>query len=377
MLPVALPRQVGTCQSLVTLGHAASKRGAERGIPAVHALHLADVVARFGVARAALFRGLVDEAELAEPDGQLSLVLVQQLVDRARTLTREPGLGVHFGLQMRISAHGYLGFAAMAAPTLRAALLLASQFAPTRTTTLSLTLEEDASVDSESKKTLARAGAGQKLAALVIHEHADFGSARDLVLLALVVGIRQIGDALTGRELRGLAELAFPAPAYAARLQLGPTCSHRVRFARPENRLLFDAALLDLPFQMADPVALQLARAQCERALDALGGAGVVASVRASIAKPDRGFHALSDVARRLSLSPRTLKRRLAEQGVDFRTLLEEERHAKALELLRATELSLDDIAYRLGYSDVANFGRAFRRWTGTTPAARRKELAS
>lgn len=359
-----LRRQVGSCQSLVTLGHVVSKRATEPGIPAVHALHLAEVVERFGVSRAALFRDLVDEPRLADPDEQLGVPTVEELVERARQLSGEPGLGVLFGLQMRISAHGYLGFAAMAAPTMRAALQLASQFTPMRTTALALELVEDAAPGAEPKQ-----------AALVIRELAHFGSARDVVLIALLVGLAQLGNTLTGRELPGIIELALPTPAYAARLWRGQLSLQRVRFGALENRLLFDAALLDLPLTMADPVALQLALAQCEAALDALGGAGMVASVRALLAKKSRGFPTLPEVARRLSLSPRTLKRRLAERGVDFRMLLEEEQHARALQLL-ATELPLDEVAERLGYSDVANFGRAFRRWTGTTPAARRKQLA-
>ena len=375
MRRVALPRQVGSCQTLVTLGHAGSKTAAEPGIPAVHALHLADVVARFGVGRAALFRGLVDEARLSEPEGQLNVALVEKLVERARTLSHEPGLGVHFGLQMRVSAHGYLGFAAMAAPSLRASLSLAAQFAPTRTSALSLELVEDADAPQDPGPGTKRSRAEPKRAALVVRELADFGTARDVVLLALMVGLGQIGQALTGQALRGTVELALPAPAYATRLRLGEIAGQTMRFGRRQNRLLFDAELLDLPLQMADPVALQLALAQCERALDALGGAGIVSSVRARLAKRDRGFRSLPEVAEQLAMSPRTLKRRLAEQGLDFRTLLEEARHARALDLLRSTELSLDEIAERLGYSDVANFGRAFRRWAGTSPAARRKEL--
>jgi AraC-like DNA-binding protein len=69
-------------------------------------------------------------------------------------------------------------------------------------------------------------------------------------------------------------------------------------------------------------------------------------------------------------MSMRTLKRRLAERDTSFSALLDEARREKATLLLRAGELTVDEIGQRLGYSDAANFGRAFRRWTGTSPKA-------
>src|SRR4051794_37519122 len=91
-------------------------RDEERSIPAVHALHLAELAGRWGVTADLLFAGLeLDVAMLSDPKRRLSITTVEALVTRAKALTGEPGLGFHLGLQMRISAHGYLGFAAMAA----------------------------------------------------------------------------------------------------------------------------------------------------------------------------------------------------------------------------------------------------------------------
>jgi AraC-like DNA-binding protein len=72
-------------------------------------------------------------------------------------------------------------------------------------------------------------------------------------------------------------------------------------------------------------------------------------------------------------VSPRTLKRKLADLGTGFSELLEEQQRERALMLLRSEQLSLEDVAARVGYSDVANFTRAFRRWTGLTPGAYRR----
>ena len=81
----------------------------------------------------------------------------------------------------------------------------------------------------------------------------------------------------------------------------------------------------------------------------------------------------LDETARALGLSTRTLKRRLAAEGTDFTPLLDEQRRHRALLLLRSADLSVEAVAEQVGYSDVANFTRAFRRWSGTTPTAYRR----
>jgi AraC-like DNA-binding protein len=335
-----------------------SEKPAEHSIPAVHALHLVELVRRWDVRPEDLLEGLaLDERSLANPEARLSMPTLEQLVARARLLTAEPGLGFHLGLQMRISSHGYLGFAAMTASTVREALDLAARFAPTRTTALALRWQVDGDV-----------------ASLAIDERGSFGTARDVVIFALMVGIWQIGKTLTGRSLVGSAEVAFSEPSYFSRfVQVLP----RVSFDRPVHRLVFDAAVLDLPLMMADPAALRLASEQCERELDALSSItrdrDLVARVRALCARKDGGFRSLEEVADELHGSVRTLKRRLAAEGTAYTSLLEEERRDRALRLLRSADLSIDEVAERVGYSDVTNFTRAFRRWTGTTPAAYRK----
>ena len=324
-------------------------------LPAVHAIHLADLVTAAGIAQDELFGPLgLDRAALGVPGTQLAVAVVVQLFERARALTRNPGIGIQLGLQMRASAHGYLGFAAMTASTLREALETATRFVPTRTNALSLSLHVSGPT-----------------ASLVIEERADFGPARDAILFALAVGIWQIGDALTGRELTGAADFAFPRPAYVEQVT---GLRQSLRFAQPVTQLIFDASALSLPLTMSDPVSRQLAYSELERSLEELGAdQEILGRVRSAVERATGGFRSLEEVASGLHVSTRTLKRRLAAQGVTYSDVLEEQRREKALLLLRSPSLSLDEIAEQLGYSDTSNFRRAFRRWTGVSPAAYRK----
>jgi AraC-like DNA-binding protein len=330
----------------------------EPTIPAVQALHLVELVKRWDVTAAELLRGAsLNARDLRDPHRRVTVRELVALVERARGLTGEPALGVYFGLRMQVTSHGYLGFAAMAASTLGEAIALAARFAPMITGALSLRVTREGST-----------------AALVIDEAADFGPARDAVLLALLVGLWRMGCALTGRELEGSADLAFPEPAYVARLK---TALPAARFGRPNHRLVFDASTLEAPLLTADPAALELAREQCERAVEALAAEGRVAGrTRALIARPGGGFRTLDEVARAQGVSPRTLKRRLAAGGASYSALLDDARRERAEAMLRAEGSAIESVAEALGYSDAANFTRAFRRWTGVTPAAYRRAAA-
>ena len=69
-----------------------------------------------------------------------------------------------------------------------------------------------------------------------------------------------------------------------------------------------------------------------------------------------------------VGVSARTLRRRLAEASVSYSDVVDEVMRERATRLLRETDLTLADVAFHVGYSDVSNFTRAVRRWTGKTP---------
>jgi len=325
---------------------------------AIHAVHLAELVARWGITAPALFDAAgLDARALSHPGERISAPAFVALVERARTLTGEPGLGIYLGLQMRATWHGYLGLAVMTSANVGQALELAVQFLPTQTSALSFDLEVDGAQGS-----------------LFIRERTDLGPARDAIVLALMVGIWKLGGALTGQPLGGAAEVAFAEPAYVARF--AGVIPSGLRFSQAEHRLRFPAGSLQVPFTSADPAMLRLTREQCERELHALGFAGPFRDrVRALALRPGGGVRSVDEVAAQLHVSARTLKRRLTELHTTYSELLDAERARASLSLLRGPA-PLDAIADHLGYSDVANFSRAFKRWTGKPPGAARKRGA-
>ena len=76
----------------------------------------------------------------------------------------------------------------------------------------------------------------------------------------------------------------------------------------------------------------------------------------------------MEDVAGRLGLHPRTLRRRLRQEGTSFEAIKDEVRYAAARELLMLGALDIADIAFTLDYASVSSFVHAFRRWSGMSP---------
>jgi AraC-like DNA-binding protein len=327
---------------------------AGHSFPAAHALQLVTLVQRWGIGADELLAPLgLSEPELSAPHARISAETLRVLTARARTLTGEPGLGFYLGLQKRLSMYGYLGFAGMNAATVREALELTVRYSPAITTGLHLALQ----VEGE-------------LATIRIEELVDLGDVHDVAVFSLLVGMLHMSAVQTGREAyRASVDLPFPKPDYFDRFaHLLPGA----RFDQPSLCIRFPARGLDVPLKTPDRAALELAREACERELRELGGA-LSLRVR-KLVREARAVPTIEAVARALSISTRTLKRRLAAEGLTYTALIDGERRERALQLLRATELPLEQIAEQLDYSSLPNFARAFRRWTGMTPAQYRKQ---
>ena len=81
----------------------------------------------------------------------------------------------------------------------------------------------------------------------------------------------------------------------------------------------------------------------------------------------------LEEVAARLKLPTWTLRRKLAEEGTQFRAILNDTRRDLAMTYIRDTELAFGEIAYLLGFASAQAFQRAFRRWNNQTPGEFRR----
>jgi len=144
----------------------------------------------------------------------------------------------------------------------------------------------------------------------------------------------------------------------------------RLRFSAPFNGFVAKREYLALPLHSADPNLHSVLRKHADALLAELPSAHrTTERVRDLIAKELAGGRpTLRHIARKVSMSERTLSRHLSDEGTTFKEQLDELRQRAARRYLSKSDLALSEIAFLLGFSQAAAFHRAFRRWTGQTP---------
>lgn len=145
-----------------------------------------------------------------------------------------------------------------------------------------------------------------------------------------------------------------------------------VQFGAPANELELDAADLATRLPLADPQLGAFLRDAANQALARRGvdPTSLLEQARTIIAEElARTVPSVEVVARKLAISARTLRRRLAEDDTSFRALLDETRAHLARGYVRNRRLPLAEVAFMLGFSEPSTFHRAFKRWTQLTPA--------
>lgn len=151
----------------------------------------------------------------------------------------------------------------------------------------------------------------------------------------------------------------------------------RVTFGTQDDIYLIDAEVLDLPLRESAPELSEEFEHLAELLLTRLDGSPSFHDrvERALNEELLAGSATAEHVARRLATTPRTMHRRLAEEGLTYRDLKEQLLRARAETLLRGSDATLQEVSFLLGFAEPPNFSRAFRRWTGMAPGAWRERV--
>ena len=311
------------------------------------------MLADHGVPPAALLSGTgLTQARLEDANGRVSVAELDRFLANAITASGDPRPGLRLGRRLNLSAHGSAGLAGLTAANARAALEVAGRYFPLITELIRLRVEETAE-------------------ALIIHiEPLPELSPRceQFVVHTLLASIALMAGFLLG-EQASLVRLSLPGATDPALLERLPELRNGVRFHATGYLIELPRRILERGFALADSSAHQQALQRCEQELMALQQQRSFADrLYQQLLYSDSRIPTLNELADALSVSTRTLHRRLQAQGCRFRDLLNQARMVKAERLLRQG-WSVTAIAHSLGYGDSANFTRAFRRAHGVPPS--------
>jgi AraC-like DNA-binding protein len=321
---------------------------------------LVEVLAEQGISPEQILKGSgVDVDEIYDASVLTSVRQYAIVCKNAVSLSCDPATPFKVGSRLHLSAYGMYGYALMSCLSLRDYFRLGVKYHRLATPTLTIEWTEypdravwsfpDAFVSSPSR------------------ELREF-----LVEQQFVQHVTHLQD-VAGRSCPPMeARFSYSAPAHADIYSafLGCPCF----FDQAQCELIYDSAILNQKPQLAHKLTATLLQETCDRligqAKTSVGASGEVYQILMSTPGVFPGMEA---VANTLNMTSRTLRRRLEAEGTSFHAIVDDVRCSLALEYLRTTKMSTDDVAMLLGFSDAANFRRALKRWTAKGPGELRR----
>jgi len=312
-----------------------------------------------GVSSAALLEGSgMEEAWFDRPDLPPSRTQRVTIMRNAWRLARRSDAALRAGCRQTISDFGLYGYGMASSETVSDCLHFGYSQIEFAGPVLNITREtrgDTAVFVSQNPLALGP----------ILPFSAEFWRSSMTTLLNLVMGQRFPSTAMF---------FPYPEPPHADALR--ETFGCELHFDATFMEWHFDAACLSLPCPNASRFLATLCTDFCESVLTTgKGQTPLQREIRLILLGKIREQPVASEIALELGLSRRSLYRRLQEENATFQGLLDDVRGSVAIQFLSSTHLPVEEIAYRVGFTDQSNFRKAFRRWTGATPSSYRSRV--
>lgn len=291
-------------------------------------------------------------SELEDPTRRIDLPAYDRAQRAALELSGDAALGLHLGESAPLAAFNVVGPLTAHCRTLRECIEVALRYYPLVADVAAPELEEDGGSVRITYHYV-------KSEPVVNRLRAEFGLTRFL----------GIGKIFAGADAQP-QEVWFdhPNPGYSEEHARIFNCP--VRFDMHVSAIVFPRELLDRAQHHANPVLYRALLGEADRQLELLSELPPMASraLAVIVAWQLPGRPEMSDVARDLGMSARSLRRRLDEEKASFAELSERGSMTRARRLLDDATQTIQQVADALGFAEVSSFHRAFKRWTGQTP---------
>lgn len=304
----------------------------------------------------------IGDTVFTSPDNRIPLRDLCRVLDAAALEISDDCLGLHIGASQHVRSTGVLGYVIQASPDLRSQLQLIQRYISLHQegTLIDIRMQDGSVVVAyeicDEDTPMHRHDAESTMAMFVSHT----------------------------RELSGQTGWA-PESIHFTHASPMPTSERELRrffgcpvyFSEPFDGIKLSTSALDLPCSTADPMLLRILMDHADdciaRNKDQIT---LLGRIRRLIATGlSCGQANIDSIAMRLAVTPRTLQRRLTEEGWTFADLLDATRRDLAVQYLGNPRISLTEAAFLVGYSHHTGFHRAFKRWFNQTPLDYQKDL--
>ncbi len=279
---------------------------------------------------------------------------IRAFAEEAARATGDPFFGLGLGARLERGSYGVLEFALRYAPTVKDAAQRLLRYERLNNDVMVWTIDPSPS-------------------ALVIGQRvpgSSDGMGRQINEFWLSTAIQYIRELTAAPYAASRVEFAHTEPPPLMDPLAERFGTEELAFGTGENRLLLPLDLWERAVVSADPALLAILDDHAQALLPRQDpSTGVRLKVREHLRRHLSGAEpALEKTARALGLSARSLQRKLQEEGLSYRDVVDEVRREEACRLLETTDVAIDEITFLLGYADRRSFLRAFGRWTDTTP---------
>ena len=325
-------------------------------------IELVKAVERSGIPSSEFLRAAnIEPAWLETDDHRLRREQVFALAQVALDLTRDPAFGLHWGEWLTANSFNLISHLLVHASSLSQAFQTFGRFGQLMADDASVEL-----VEFEDRAELRLIDTTEQPLAM-----------RRLIAEMSTLGFSRLIQHFGGRSGK-VASVSFQYPAPAYRSEYTRLFEGTERFDQPFTGLSFSRALLHARSPQIDEGLYGTLTDLAERRLLRLQTRAPYALQVRHHLMQQRMPHRVSmrQIAARIGISVRSLHRRLHEEGQSYVALANAAAADLAKRLLQDERQTIQETAHTLGFSSVSSFHRAFRRWTGTTPAAVREQIA-
>ena len=270
------------------------------------------------------------------------------IINNMLRLTGDPFIGIAVGSEFKISELGVLGYAALSSTSLVKSRELFTKY--------------DALVE-HILRPVTEVANGKWVTELT--ESFPLGEILPFAVEEFVSRTRGLASSLTNQPFPVLElRLSYRQP---EDLSVYAECFDcPIFFDQPRNLVVWDINHLEDPISLANDEVFKLCEQQCQMLVNKLADESLLSSnIRDALVKSPGEFPSLEQMARRLKMGSRTLRRRLVKENLTYQQILDDTRKDLAIQYLEYTSLTPKEIGFLLGYNSVSNFRRAFKGWTG------------